>query len=225
MAEAVDVRRVHREFLQHVASSCRPGLRRPGAHLVDGESADLDGAVLAEHGDRALEVPRTGCRRRLDHAERAVPELAAVTTAVSSVSMSTSARGAAREDAVHVAHHPLQQVDVVARLVRQDTAVERPGAAPGILVVVVLRDDTSARARCRARAFRSAPPPAPRAASRTGTLKRFCFTTKSLMPCVVAAADHRVRVVQRQRHRLLDHDVLAVLARARARAARGSRSR
>ena len=43
----------------------------------------------------------------------------------------------------------------------------------------------------------------------TGTLKRFCLTMNSLTPASITGADHVVGVLQPQRHRLFDHDMLS----------------
>lgn len=114
-----------------------------------------------------------------------------------------------RVHGVDVAHHPLQQVHMMAGLVGQDAAVERPRTAPVVLVVVRLRPAPPNPDR----AHHELPEPSG-LERRTELLNRHVepvlLHDEEPNPCLVAGSDHAVSVGQRQRHRLLHHQVGAI---------------
>src|ERR1700761_2189580 len=74
MTEAVDVRRIDREFLDHLLVRRRLLDEAPVPDLVHGKARDLDRAFLAEDRKRPFEVGWSRGGGRLDDAERAVAE-------------------------------------------------------------------------------------------------------------------------------------------------------
>ena len=80
-----------------------------------------------------------GARGRLDDAERAVLEPQGGDGRVFDLDPLVGQRGGQGRDRVDVAHQPVEQVDVVDRLVHERAAaVELPGPAPAAGVVVLL---------------------------------------------------------------------------------------
>src|ERR1700675_4347671 len=98
----------------------------------------------------------------------------------------------------------------MARLVRQDPAIERPRPAPGILIVIVLapapayahRTEYEFAETTRVKSF-------PQLYDRY--VESILFDDEQLDGILIAHSDHFVRVVERQRHRLFDDDVFSVL--------------
>ena len=74
MAEAVDVRRIDGEFLDHVLVRRQFVDEPPVPDLVDGKARDFDRAALAQDRERAFEIGRPRGGGRFDDAERAVAE-------------------------------------------------------------------------------------------------------------------------------------------------------
>jgi hypothetical protein len=113
-------------------------------------------------------------------------------------------------DTDDVAEKPLQHIDMMAGLIGEHAAVIGPGATPGILVIIGL----------------IAAPAHPHGAQNETTepagFERFAgldhrnvesilLDDEHLDACFVAGTDHVVGILQPQRHRLLDDDMLAGL--------------
>src|SRR5205807_6606267 len=106
-------------------------------------------------------------------------------------------RGALGKYAVDVTHHPLEQIDVMACLVTENPAIERPGAAPWVLIVVGLG---------------STPPDAHRAEYQTAetplfqgfpqfhdrNIEAILLNDKQAYADAIAGTDHGVGIVERQ---------------------------
>src|SRR4029077_554935 len=88
--------------------------------------------------DRALEVARVRQHRDLDDAERARTKFQDGEPRVIRVDTSGEPR-CFRHDTFDRSHEPLNQVDVVRRLIHDRTAVELPRPTPRRLIVVLLR--------------------------------------------------------------------------------------
>ena len=98
---------------------------------------------------------------------------------------------------------------MVARLVRQHAAVERPSAPPWVLVVVFLpaapaHSHGAEHELAEATVLERLPQPHDR------HVEPVLLDDEEARTVAVARADHGIRVVQRQGHRLLHHQVLAV---------------
>ena len=138
MAEAVD-RGGLRSWRR--ATCRRPRVRLgefPVLDLVDRHAADAHRALLAEDRDRAFEVLRVGEHGHVDRAQRAVAPAQRQHAGVLDLDVARQ-RGGVGLHALDRADQPVEQVDVVARLVHERAAVELPGAAPRGAVVVRLR--------------------------------------------------------------------------------------
>src|SRR5262249_28372288 len=81
----------------------------PELHAVHGQAVDLDGAALAEYGDRPLEVRRPRRRGRLDQAQGAAREFHDGEPGVLRLDLD-QARARLGDHRLDVAHHPLQQI-------------------------------------------------------------------------------------------------------------------
>ena len=97
----------------------------------------------------------------------------------------------------------------MARLVRQHAAVQRPGAAPRILVVILL-PAAPAHAHRAEHELAEASGVERLAQLDDRHVEAVLLHHEQPDAVLVAGADHLVGVVERQRHRLLDDDVLAV---------------
>src|SRR5262249_4560608 len=157
-----------------------------------------------------------GARRsgRLDHAQCPAREFQKRDTGILDLDVD-QACGRLGEDGLDIAHHPLQQIHVMAGLVGKHAAVIGPCAAPRILIVVFLRP---------------APPDSHRAEHELAETAGFYCFPQLLYRNVVAVlldyeqphfrlfagGDHRIRVAQHERHRLFDDEVLAVWSQIKA---------
>ena len=110
------------------------------------------------------------------------------------------------------AHQPLNQIDVVRCLIHECAAVEFPRATPWRLIVILLRTRPVHRA---ARQVNSAEPIAIDGALEQldRRIEPVLLDDKELHSCLVAGVDERIGSRQRDRHRLLHHDMLARLRR------------
>ena len=112
-----------------------------------------------------------------------------------------------------IPHEPFEQVHVMARLVGEDAPVLRPGSAPAVLIIIALVASPAHPHR---------PEHELAEATRIERLARFhhwhieavLLDHEQLDARTVARGDHRVGVLEPQRHRLLDDDVLARLGRS-----------
>ena len=181
----------------------------PVPDLVDGKARDLDRALLAQDRERAFEIGRARRGGRLDDAERAVAEFQRRDRGVLGLDL-RQRRDRAGMNADDVAEEPFQHVDVVAGLVGQHAAVIGPGAAPGVLVVIGL-------VAAPAHPHRAENEPAEAAGVQRlarlhhRNVEAVLLDDEQLDAGFVAGADHVVGILQPQRHRLLDDDMLAGL--------------
>ena len=131
-----------------------------------------------------------------------------VATAVSSVSIFASAVIGARMNAHDVAEKPLQHVDVMAGLIGEHAAVIGPGAAPVVLIVVGL---VAAPAHAHGAEDEPAEAAGLQRLARLDhrNVEAVLLDDEQLDARLVAGADHVVGILQPQRHRLFDDDVLA----------------
>ena len=183
--------------------------KAPVPDLVDGEAGDLDRALLAEDRERAFEIGRPRRRRRLDDPERAVAEFQRCDRRVLGLDLCQRRDGAGM-NADDIAEKPFQHVDVMAGLVGEHAAVIGPGAAPGVLIVIGLVAAPAHAHRAENQAAEAA------GLQRLARLhhrnvEAILLDDEQLDAGLVAGADHVVGVLQPQRHRLLDDDVLSGL--------------
>src|SRR6185295_8314522 len=122
VAEAVNVRWIDGKFLDHVLVGRKFFDETPVPDLVDGEARDFDGSLLSENRKRSFQVGWTRRRRCLDDPERAVAELQRGDRRVFGFDLCQRRHGAGVY-ADDLAEEPLQHVDMVAGLVRENTAV------------------------------------------------------------------------------------------------------
>jgi hypothetical protein len=97
-----------------------------------------DGALLADDGDRALEVLRVGEHRDVHRAKSAGTPADAHHAGIFHLDVPLE-RGGIGLHALDRTDKPVEQVHVMAGLIHKGTAVELPGSAPRGAVVVGLR--------------------------------------------------------------------------------------
>ena len=109
-----------------------------------------------------------------------------------------------------IAEEPFQHIDMMAGLVGEHAAVIGPGAAPGILIVIGLVAAPAHADRAENEAAEAAGLQR-LARLHHGNVEAVLLDDEQLDAGLVAGADHVVGVLQPQRHRLLDDDVLSGL--------------
>ena len=107
-----------------------------------------------------------------------------------------------------IAKEPLQHIDMVAGLIGEHAAVIGPGAAPVVLVVIGL-----VPAPAHAHGAQDEPPE-PAGVERLarldhGNVEAVLLDDEQFDAGFVAGADHGVGILQPQRHRLFDDDMLS----------------
>ena len=135
--EPIDVRRIRVRRLDQLVVVVIIG-EQPMLDPVHRGAADLHRALLAEDRDRPLEIPRVREDVHFDHAERAGAELDQPDAGILGLDASRLRRGLGHH-ALDRSDEPLNQVDVVRCLIHDRAAVEFPGSAPRLGVVVLLR--------------------------------------------------------------------------------------
>ena len=181
--------------------------------LVDREARDFDRAPLAQDRERALQIGRTCRRRRLDDAERAVAEFQRRDRGILGFDFRKRGDGAGM-NADDVAEKPFQHIDVMAGLVGEHAAVIGPGAAPVILVIIGL---VAAPAHAHGAENKPPEPPCLQRLARLDdrNVEAVLLDDEQLDAGFVAGADHLVGILQPQRHRLFDDDMLSRPSRRR----------
>src|SRR5690606_8384813 len=102
------------------------------------DAADPDRTFFADDGDAAFQIFRIGQHRDVHRAERARPPSDIHDAGILDLSIPAERRGIGLH-ALYGADEPIEQIDVVARLVHECTAVELPGPTPRRAVVILLR--------------------------------------------------------------------------------------
>src|SRR5258708_18021366 len=99
---------------------------------------------------------------------------------------------------------------MMARLVAENTTVQSPGSAPGVLIVISLRA-TPPNSNCAQHEASEAPAFQSLAQLHHGNIKAILLDNKEARANGVACPNHRIGIIERQRHRLLDDYVATVL--------------
>src|SRR5690606_9043668 len=91
-------------------------LELPDLDLVYREASDLDRAVLPKNRERALQIGRTRRCRCFDHSQSTRPELQNHDRGI--LRLDSGERGSRpSENRIHVSQHPLEQIEMMTRLV------------------------------------------------------------------------------------------------------------
>jgi len=175
--------------------------------LIDGKARDFDAALLAQDRERTFEIPGARGGRRLDDAQRAIAEFQRRDRGVLGFDF-CKCRDRARMDADDVAEKPFQHIDMMTGLVAQHAAIIGPGAAPGILVLISL---VPAPAHADGAEDEPPEPAGLQCLARLddGHVETVLLDDEQLDAGLVAGPDHGVGILQAERHRLFDDDVLS----------------
>src|ERR1019366_6215360 len=96
-----------------------------------------NGAAFAKYRDRSFKIFWPHCRCGFDEPERTILKLESRDRGVFRFDAG-KCRNALGEDTFNVAHHPFEQVDVMAGLICKYAPILRPRTAPSVLVIVIL---------------------------------------------------------------------------------------
>ena len=180
----------------------------PLPHFVDRETANFHRTLFAKNGKGTFEIFRAGGGSGLDNADGAVFESDDCNARIFrfDIHQCRTGLGIYRFGG---AHAPFQKVNVMAGLVGEDPAIQSPGAAPGVLVVIGLVSFPAYPHRTHDQLAET-----PRF-QRCAQLEHWkiiavLFNHEELYPGRVADPDHLVCTGQGQGHGFFHHQMFAI---------------